>query len=130
MDNPKRTKPEPAEERALARPRHSKAAGPLLSAAACLILLQGCVTAHLWGVNLERRPEAPGMDSSLQEDNPPFMEVLAMRLALTPLTVLIDIATAPIQAWWYDMYADEEDELSRRGTLQPHKGAQEGSRPD
>ncbi len=49
----------------------------------CSLLLQGCLTTALWDC---RVGDSPWVD-------------LRARLILTPLTLLLDVLTAPIQCW-------------------------------
>ncbi len=56
-----------------------RAAGTVL----CSLLLQGCLTTALWDSRVD---DSAGVD-------------LRAKLILTPLTLLLDVLTAPIQCW-------------------------------
>ena len=81
---------------------------------ALLLSLPSCFTLGLWGFDqtVERDP-ATGEHSSIttyDETTEWSWELLGFRLLFTPITLALDCATAPIQAWWFGTAeADERD---------------------
>ena len=88
--------------------------GPLLLVLP-LLLLPSCFTLALWGGEMEEDEEFNVETWSYETEvspSPDFSNVRSWSdfffcLALTPFTVLLDLATAPVQAWWFGW--DDED---------------------
>ena len=81
-------------------------------ALALLLFLPSCFTLGLWGFDqtVERDP-ATGEHSSIttyDETTEWSWELLGFRLLFTPITLALDCATAPIQAWWFGTAEAEE----------------------
>ena len=58
----------------------------LVPAALLLVLCSSCVTSALW----EADP-----DDTVEVD-------VALKLLLTPITLLVDLCTYPLQEWWHE----------------------------
>ena len=84
----------------------------LAAAAIVLALLPGCFTVHLWGLSLEDEDQDGSYSIVGGVDGPPFMKALPVRLLLTPLAVVLDLCTSPVQAYLYGW--DESDGVARR----------------
>jgi hypothetical protein len=87
-------------------------------ALASLLFLPSCFTLGLWGFDqtLERDPSSGQLESTANYDETTewSWELLGFRLLFTPVTLVLDCATAPIQAWWFGT-GEDDDEPSRAG---------------
>jgi len=84
----------------------------LAAAALLLPLLSACFTTTLWGGSLEDTDGDGAAEISLGSGSgggPNEGPNLAMKLLLTPFTVIFDICTSPIQAFLYGWDQDSDD---------------------
>lgn len=84
----------------------------------CLALLPSCFTVHLWGLGLEDDDHDGSYSIADGDHGPPFMEALPVRLLLTPLTILLDVCTAPVQAYLFG-WEDDDDEAGKGDGADP-----------
>ena len=87
------------------RPRGST---PAALAAALVLLLPSCFTVALWGGTIE---DSDGDGADEVELDPTAADVgeFLLKVLITPVTVVLDICTSPVQAWLYG-WEDEEDD--------------------
>ncbi|MCB9877814.1 MAG: hypothetical protein H6835_09455 [Planctomycetes bacterium] len=71
---------------------------------ALLLSLSSCFTLGLWGFAPETEVDADGNEQQVavyDQETEWSWGLLGVRLLLTPLTVLLDFATAPVQVWFW-----------------------------
>lgn len=84
-----------------------------LIAALVLALCPSCFTVWLWGGRVTTEREYDGsVDTDIERDpNDTWGHVgLAGRVILTPVFLVLDCLTFPVQAWLYDWDDDEDDD--------------------
>ena len=80
-----------------------------------VVSLQGCFTTALWGGEMKERTnrdtgrveQKPSFNLVDAVTDPPGLGVVAVRVLLTPFTLVLDCVTAPVQAVLYGWEDDD-----------------------
>lgn len=73
--------------------------------AACALLLQSCFTSALWEMNDDDDVQPRNASYRIthpEKDDGWGLEDIGLRILATPVTLILDLITSPIQAWFDD----------------------------